>query len=118
MYETPSEVAALQALLDASHGQATDHLKAIIRDERLLTADDLVALLTGMKVLSLATVTSSGEPRISAVDGHFLHGTWSFSTSATAAKARHLRRAAGGERGPRRQRGARGLQPWAGRGDA
>ena len=91
MYATAFRGRGLQALLDASHGQATDHLKAIIRDESVLSADDLVALLTGMKVLSLATVTSSGEPRISAVDGHFLHGTWSFSTSATAAKARHLR---------------------------
>jgi len=40
---------------------------------------------------SVATVTATGEPRISAMDGHFLHGTWSFSTSGTAAKAHHLR---------------------------
>jgi general stress protein 26 len=91
MYETDTEVAALQTLLDSSHGRATEHLRSIIRDERVLSATDLVALLTGMKVLSVATVTAAGEPRISAVDGHFLHATWSFSTSATAAKARHLR---------------------------
>lgn len=91
MYETEAEVAALQRLLDASHGRATEHLRGIIRDERVLTAEDLVALLTGMRVLSVATVTAAGEPRISAVDGHFLHATWSFSTSALAAKARHLR---------------------------
>ncbi len=90
MYETDAEVAALQELLDASHGQATDHLRSIIHGERVLTADDLVRLLTGMKVLSLATVTAQGEPRISAVDGHFLHATWSFSTAGGAAKARHL----------------------------
>ena len=90
MYETEEEVAALQALLDRSHGRSTDHLKAIIHDDRMLRATDLVALLTGMKVLSLATVTKAGEPRISCVDGHFLHGTWSFSTSGTAAKAAHL----------------------------
>jgi hypothetical protein len=35
-------------------------------------------------------VTARGEPRISAMDGHFLHGTWTFSTSRSAAKARHL----------------------------
>ena len=90
MYETDAEVAGLQDLLDRSHAGATDHLKAIINDDRVLTAADLVALLTGMKVLSVATVTAAGEPRISALDGHFLHGTWSFSTSGTAAKARHL----------------------------
>jgi general stress protein 26 len=43
-----------------------------------------------MKVISVATVTARGEPRISAMDGHFLHGTWTFGTSRTAAKARHL----------------------------
>jgi hypothetical protein len=91
MYETESEIAGLQALLDASHSKSTEHLRAIIHDDRILSARDLVALLTGMKVLSVATVTAEGEPRISAVDGHFLHATWSFSTSGTAAKARHLR---------------------------
>lgn len=90
MYETDAEVAALQDLLDASHGRATEHLRDIINDERVLTAEHLVRLLTGMKVLSLATVTAHGEPRISAVDGHFLHATWSFSTAGGAAKARHL----------------------------
>lgn len=91
MYETEDEVARLQALLDASHARATDHLRDIIHGDRVLSAHDLVALLTGMKVLSLATVTTHGEPRVSAVDGHFLHGSWSFSTSGTAAKARHMR---------------------------
>ncbi|HEX3003349.1 MAG TPA: pyridoxamine 5'-phosphate oxidase family protein [Angustibacter sp.] len=90
MYETDEAIQALQRLLDASYGTATDHLRGIISDERRLTAADLVALLTGMKVISVATVTAHGEPRISALDGHFLHGTWSFSTSATAAKARHM----------------------------
>ena len=90
MYETDAEVTGLQELLDRSHAASTDHLKAIINDDRVLTAADLVALLTGMKVLSVATVTAGGEPRISALDGHFLHGTWSFSTSGTSAKARHL----------------------------
>src|SRR3954453_19967389 len=83
-------MAALQELVEGSRSGATEHLRNIITDERALSARDLVALLTGMKVLSVATVTARGEPRISALDGHFLHGTWSFSTSATAAKARHL----------------------------
>jgi Pyridoxamine 5'-phosphate oxidase len=90
MLETAVEMAALQELLDASHASSTDHLREIINDDRTLSAAVLVASLTGMKVLSVATVTARGEPRISALDGHFLHGTWTFSTSATAAKARHL----------------------------
>jgi general stress protein 26 len=91
MLETPDELAALQELLDASHASSTEHLRSIISDERRLSARDLAALLTGMRVLAVATVTASGEPRISALDGHFLHGTWTFSTSGTAAKAQHMR---------------------------
>lgn len=90
MLETTDETAALQALLDASHARATGHLRSIIDDDRSLSARQLVGLLTGMKVLSVATVTASGEPRISALDGHFLHGTWTFGTSGTSAKAKHL----------------------------
>jgi general stress protein 26 len=92
MFETPEELGRLQSLLDASHARATDHLRGIIHDDRTLTARDIAGLLTGMKVISAATVTARGEPRISAMDGHFLHGTWTFSTSRTSAKARHLAR--------------------------
>jgi hypothetical protein len=49
-----------------------------------------VNILTGMCTLALATVTAKGEPRISGVDGHFLHGHWIFGTDRSAAKARHL----------------------------
>jgi general stress protein 26 len=90
MFETADEIARLQSLLDASHDRSTEHLRNIITDERTLSATHIAGLLTGMKVISVATVTAYGEPRISAMDGHFLHGTWTFSTSRTAAKARHL----------------------------
>jgi general stress protein 26 len=90
MLETPEEIAALQELLDASRSSATAHLRKIIDDDRAPTARDLVALLTGMRVLSVATVTARGEPRISALDGHFLHATWTFSTDGSSAKARHM----------------------------
>jgi len=88
--ETEDEIDALQRLLDESHRGATGHLREIVTDERRLTARDLVTVLTGMKVLSVATVTKSGEPRISALDGHFLHATWTFGTAGGSAKARHL----------------------------
>ena len=90
MLETSDDLARLQALLDASHARSTEHLRGIINDDRTLSATHIAGLLTGMKVISVATVTASGEPRISAMDGHFLHGTWTFSTSRSSAKARHL----------------------------
>jgi general stress protein 26 len=92
MLETADDLARLQALLDASHARATEHLRDIINDDRTLNARQIAGLLTGMKVISVASVTASGEPRISAMDGHFLHGTWTLSTSRTSAKARHLAR--------------------------
>jgi hypothetical protein len=91
MEETPAELDALQQLLDASIGSSGAHLTDIVTPPRRLTARQLVAELTGMKVLVVATVTAAGEPRTSCVDGHFLHGTWIFGTAGYAHKARHLR---------------------------
>ena len=91
MKETSEEVGELQRLLDAAYERSTEHLQSIITDERRLTAAELVQVLQGMCTLNLATVTAHGEPRISAVDGHFLHARWVFTTSGTAAKARQLR---------------------------
>jgi hypothetical protein len=91
MRETPTQLDELQGLLDASHRASTEHLRGIINDERTLTAREITGLMTGMRVLSLATVTARGDPRISAVDGHLLRARWIFSTSGSAAKARHLR---------------------------
>ncbi len=91
MFETAEEIDTLQELLDRSHSASTQHLRDIITSGRTLSAADICMLLTGMRVLNLATVTAKAEPRISAVDGHFRNGRWSFTTSGTAAKARHLR---------------------------
>jgi tellurite resistance protein len=90
MRETTEETAALQALIDASYARSTSHLRDIVSGERRLSAEQVVRALEGMKVLTLATVTAKGEPRVSAVDGHFLHGRWTFGTDGRAAKARHL----------------------------
>lgn len=93
MHETEAELDALDTLLDRSLSGSTEHLRSIIRHgERTLDARQLVQVLAGMCVLALSTVTATGEPRVSAVDGHFLHGCWVFSTSRSAAKARHLDR--------------------------
>ncbi|MFC5744400.1 pyridoxamine 5'-phosphate oxidase family protein [Actinomadura rugatobispora] len=90
MLETPEDLKELQALLDASLARSTPHLRSIISTERTLTAEQVTGALTGMRTLALSTVTAKGEPRISGVDGHFLHGKWHFGTARNAAKARHL----------------------------
>ncbi|WP_067971609.1 pyridoxamine 5'-phosphate oxidase family protein [Nocardiopsis trehalosi] len=90
MRETPGDLDALQALLDASLTRSTAHLRSIITAERTLTARQLTRVLDGMCTLALSTVTAKGEPRISGVDGHFLWGRWYFGTARDAAKARHI----------------------------
>jgi uncharacterized pyridoxamine 5'-phosphate oxidase family protein len=91
MRETADELAALQTLLDRSFARASSHLTSIMEPQRRLAAQRLSAELPSPAVLNIATVTKQGEPRVSAVDGHFLHGHWYFTTSADSPKARQLR---------------------------
>ena len=90
MYETSADVRALDDLLTASRAGGTAHLQAIISNDAAPSAVDLLPQLVGMRILALSTVTRSGEPRVSAVDGHFLRGQWTFGTDGGSAKARHL----------------------------
>jgi hypothetical protein len=91
MFETPDELAAVQQLIDHSFARSSAHLTSIMTEPRRLTARRLVAELPSPAVLNIASVTARGEPRISAVDGHFLHGHWFFTTSGDSPKARQLR---------------------------
>ncbi|MEP7020055.1 MAG: pyridoxamine 5'-phosphate oxidase family protein [Pseudonocardiales bacterium] len=91
MHETPDELRELQHLLERSFAKSSEHLLAIMTPERRLTAAQIVAELPSPAVLNLATVTAAGEPRLSAVDGHFMHGHWYFTTDAGSPKARQLR---------------------------
>lgn len=90
MYETPKEMASLQQLLDVSFSRSSEHLLSIMEPQRRLSAEHLVAELPCPAVLNIATVTAHGEPRVSAVDGHFLHGRWYFSTARDSPKVRQL----------------------------
>jgi Pyridoxamine 5'-phosphate oxidase len=90
MYETEEELDELQQLLDRSFASSSEHLQSIMTPPRRLDARRLVAELTDVAVLNIATVTARGEPRISAVDGHFLHARWHFTTAGGSPKARQL----------------------------
>jgi pyridoxine/pyridoxamine 5'-phosphate oxidase len=90
MRETAEELATLQRLLDDSFAASSEHLTSIMTPSRRLAAAALVEQLPSPAVLNIATVTARGEPRISAVDGHFIHGHWYFTTEANSPKARQL----------------------------
>lgn len=90
MWETPADITAVQQLIDRSFETASAHLRSIMTPERRLTAGRLVAELPSPAVLNIASVTARGEPRISAVDGHFMRGHWYFTTAGDSPKARQL----------------------------
>lgn len=92
MHETPEDLVELQALLDRSYASAGAHLSEIHTPDRRLTAEQLSERLTGMSLLTLATVSSDGRPFTGAVDGIFHRGHFWFSSSATSLRARHLDR--------------------------
>lgn len=88
--ETPEEITELQGLLDRSAAGAGAHLRDIITDERRLTAEQVCEKLTGMRLLTLATVTADGRPLAGPVDGYFLHGSFWFGSSPDSVRMRHL----------------------------
>lgn len=91
MWETDAELDDLQQLLDRSFESSSLHLRSIMEPKRRLDARRLSAELPSPAVLNIATVTARGEPRVSAVDGHFLHGRWHWTTDASSPKITHLR---------------------------
>ncbi|HTU98115.1 MAG TPA: pyridoxamine 5'-phosphate oxidase family protein [Solirubrobacteraceae bacterium] len=91
MHETPDDLAALQALIDASYAAAGPHLLAIHEPQRRLTAEQLCAKLTGMRLLTLATVTRDCRPVAGPVDGIFFRGHFYFGSADNSVRFRHIR---------------------------
>lgn len=91
MRETDDDLRWLQGVLDRSAEHAGEHLRSIATPERRLTARELAEVLTGVQVLSLATVTSACEPRAAPVDGLFYRGRFWFGSSPASVRFRHLR---------------------------
>ncbi len=90
MHETPSDLAALQDLLDRSAAGAGGHLSRIITSERRLDAVQVCDRLTGMCLLALATVTSDCRPLVGPVDGIFYRGAFHFGSSPDSVRFGHI----------------------------
>jgi len=91
MNETDEDLRGLQDLLDRSAASAGRHLREVITPERRLSAADLCARLTGMRLLAVATVTSDGRPLTGPVDGVFYRGAFYFGSSPDSVRIRHIR---------------------------
>ena len=91
MHETDDDLRELQRLLDRSYEGAGEHLRRITTPERRMTAEDVSARLTGMCLLSLATVTRDCRPLVGPVDGIFYRGSFYFGSSPDSVRFRHVR---------------------------
>ncbi|HEY1593581.1 MAG TPA: pyridoxamine 5'-phosphate oxidase family protein [Solirubrobacteraceae bacterium] len=91
MRETAEDLAALQLLLDSSYERAGAHLLGIHSPERRVGAERLCELLTGMCLLSLATVTADCRPVVGPIDGIFYRGEFHFGSSPDSVRFRHIR---------------------------
>ncbi len=91
MHETAEDLRDLQRALDESYAAAGEHLRSIFRTERRMSAAEVVRVLRGVFVLSLATVTAKGEPMVAPIDGLFYRGRIWFGVPPGALRAVHLR---------------------------
>jgi len=91
VHESPADIAALQQLLDRSYATAGRHLLRIHTPARRADAEQVVASLTGMCLLVLATVTADGRPIGGPVDGIFYRGAFHFGSSPDSLRFRHIR---------------------------
>jgi hypothetical protein len=91
VHESLDDLRALQALIDRSYAAAGPHLLAIHEPERRLSAEQVAARLTGMCLLSLATVTADCRPIVGPVDGIFFRGAFHFGSAANSVRFRHIR---------------------------
>jgi Pyridoxamine 5'-phosphate oxidase len=91
VHEQPEDIVALQRLLDSSYTRAGAHTLSIHTPERRLRAERVCELLTGMRLLTLATVTADGRPVAGPVDGIFYRGAFHFGSSPDSVRFRHIR---------------------------
>jgi nitroimidazol reductase NimA-like FMN-containing flavoprotein (pyridoxamine 5'-phosphate oxidase superfamily) len=91
MHETAADLAALDALLARSYAAAGAHLLRSHTPARCMTAEQIAARLTGMRLLALATVTADGRPVVGPVDGIFLRGAFHFGSAPDSVRFRHIR---------------------------
>lgn len=91
MHETADDLARLQQLLDESAAVSGAHLQRIITEDRRLTAEQLCAELTGMRLLVLATNTRDGRPIAGPVDGIFYRGDFYFGSAPDSVRFTHIR---------------------------
>lgn len=91
MFETDTDLADLQRVIDESYAHAMAHLLQVHDPARRLTATAVAAELTGMRLLTLATSTRDGRPVSGPVDGIFYRGLFHFGSAPESVRFGHIR---------------------------
>jgi hypothetical protein len=91
VHETEADLQALQELIDRSYAAAGEHLLRIHDPARRLGARQIAERLTGMSLLTLATVTAAGRPIAGPVDGIFYRGAFHFGSAPDSLRFKHIR---------------------------
>jgi nitroimidazol reductase NimA-like FMN-containing flavoprotein (pyridoxamine 5'-phosphate oxidase superfamily) len=91
MHETDDDLARLQRVLDDSYAAGGPHMRAIVSEDRRVSAAALAERLVGVRLLVLGTTTADGRPITSPVDGIFYRGAFHFGSSPESVRIRHLR---------------------------
>jgi len=92
VHETDADLAQLQDLLDRSYARAGAHLLSIHNPERRMSAEEVCRRVTGMCLLTLATVTSDGRPLTGPVDGILYRGAFHFGSSPDSVRFAHIQK--------------------------
>ena len=91
MKESPNDIDALQALLDASYESGGGYLKTIQQASLRLSAQEVVDHFDGACICDLATVDRGGSPYVAPIDVLFIQGKAWFSSSADSLRFKNLR---------------------------
>jgi hypothetical protein len=89
MFETKSELSALQRLLDASFERSGEQLRSVFDASNRLTASQLSGF-QGVRLVAVATVNSNGEPRAAPRSAAFLHGKFCLAANVESVMVRRL----------------------------
>jgi hypothetical protein len=91
VFETGTELAELQQILDASFEKAGERILTVYSAHQRLSAEQLAGF-RGVKLVAVASVNAKGEPRVAPRSAAFLHGRFYLAANTKSTTVRRLRR--------------------------
>jgi hypothetical protein len=91
MFETGTELAELQQILDASFERAGERMLVAYGADQRLSAKQLAGF-RGVRLVAVSSVNAKGEPRVAPRSAAFLHGKFYLAANTKSMTVRRLRR--------------------------